>query len=174
MKAFRDYILHSKVIAFVPSSTIKDILVQAGSEGRRGKWISKLQEYDFEIKPTKLVKGQGLTKLLATSAFDLADENHMNPILSDTGERNPQEPSGNPQEPLKTPQEPPHSISPYFRDSAWYKDIIFYLQNLQCPPDMEKSRYRSLKLKSLKYCILQEKLYWKDPGGILLDCINEV
>ena len=38
---------------------------------------------------------------------------------------------------------------------------------------MEKSRYRSLKLKSLKYCILQEKLYWKDPGGVLLDCINE-
>ena len=42
MKAFRDYILHSKVIAYVPSSTVKDILVQADSEGRRGKWISKL------------------------------------------------------------------------------------------------------------------------------------
>ena len=47
------------------------------------------------------------------------------------------------------------------------------MQNLQFPPDMERSQYRSLKLKSLKYCILQSKLYWKDPGGILLNCINE-
>ena len=75
MKAFRDYILHSKFIAYVPTSTVKDILVQEDNEGRRGKWISKLQEYDFEIKPTKLVKGQGLAKLLATSIFDISDEN---------------------------------------------------------------------------------------------------
>ena len=57
MKAFRDYILHSKIIAYVPFSAVKDILVQSNSEGKRGKWIAKLQEYDFEIKPTKLVKG---------------------------------------------------------------------------------------------------------------------
>ncbi len=64
-------------------------------------------------------------------------------------------------------------VSPYFKDSVWYKDIIFYLQNLQCPLD-GKAQYRSLKLKSLKYCILQEKLYWEYPGGILLDFINEI
>lgn len=75
MKAFRDYILHSKAIAYVPSSTVKDILVQADSEGIRGKWISKLQEYDFEIKPTKLVKGQGLAKLLTASIPNITDEN---------------------------------------------------------------------------------------------------
>ena len=79
----------------------------------------------------------------------------MNPILDQENERNPQEPLGNPQEPTRTtqepsrqdtnqmneqnPQEPAQSISSYFKDSAWYKDIIFYLQNLQCPPDMEKS-----------------------------------
>ncbi len=155
MKTFRDYILHSKVIAYVPSSTVKDILVQADSEGRRGKWIAKLQEYDFEIKPTKLVKGQGLAKLLATSTFDMADENQMNPILDQENERNPQEPLGNPQKPTRTTQEPSHQdtdqtneknpkepaqlVSPYFKDLAWYKDIIFYLQNLQFPSDMEKA-----------------------------------
>ena len=36
---------------------VKDILVQGGSEGKRGKWISKIQEYDMDIKPTKLIKG---------------------------------------------------------------------------------------------------------------------
>ena len=32
-----------------------------------GKWIAKIMEYDVDIKPTKLVKGQGLAKLLADS-----------------------------------------------------------------------------------------------------------
>ena len=32
--------------------------------GIKGKWVSKIQEYDLEIKPTKLIKGQGLAKML--------------------------------------------------------------------------------------------------------------
>jgi hypothetical protein len=40
-------------------------LNQPDSDGKRGKWIEKIQEYDLEIKPTKLIKGQGLAKLLA-------------------------------------------------------------------------------------------------------------
>ena len=32
--------------------------------GKRGKWVSKIQEYDLEIKLTKLIKGQGLAKML--------------------------------------------------------------------------------------------------------------
>jgi hypothetical protein len=42
-------VLHSKVIAYVPSSVIKDILTQLNSDGKRSKWINKLLEYDMEI-----------------------------------------------------------------------------------------------------------------------------
>ena len=42
LKYFRDYILHSKVITYILGSTIKDILYQADSEGRRGKLISTI------------------------------------------------------------------------------------------------------------------------------------
>jgi len=49
----------------VENSTIKDIVNQLDNDGRRGKWIAKIQEYDLEIKPTKSVKEQGLAKLLA-------------------------------------------------------------------------------------------------------------
>ena len=38
---------------------------------------------------------------------------------------------------------------------------------------MSKSKGRSLKLKSAKYYILNSALYWKDPGGILLNCLVE-
>jgi len=41
--------------------------LQPDSDGRRGKWLAKIQEYDLEIKPTKLIKGQGLEKLLVES-----------------------------------------------------------------------------------------------------------
>ena len=110
MKAFKDYILHSKVMAYVPTSTVKDILVQSDSEGKRGKWIAKLQEYDFEIKPTKLVRGQVLAKLLATSSFEVTDEPepNMSPVLEQREVRNPQEPSPEhtKQAEGKNPQEP--------------------------------------------------------------------
>ena len=57
LKAFRTYVFHSKVIAYVPTSVVKDILVQADSDGKRGRWLAKIQEFDLEVKPTKLVKG---------------------------------------------------------------------------------------------------------------------
>ena len=40
-------------------------MVQYDSEGKRGRWIAKIMEYDIDIKPTKLIKGQGLEKLKA-------------------------------------------------------------------------------------------------------------
>ena len=67
LKFFRIYVLHSKVIAYVPNVAIKDVLTQPDSEGKRGKWIAKIMEYDVEIRPAKIVKGQGLAKLLADS-----------------------------------------------------------------------------------------------------------
>ena len=67
MKIFKIYVLHSKVIAYVPNAAIKDVLTQPDNEGKRGKWIAKIMEYDVDIRPTKLVKGQGLAKLLADS-----------------------------------------------------------------------------------------------------------
>jgi hypothetical protein len=44
---------------------MKDILVQPDIDGKRSKWIAKILEFDLEIKPTRLIKGQGLEKLLA-------------------------------------------------------------------------------------------------------------
>ena len=44
---------------------MKDVLTQPDIDGKRAKWISKLIEFDIEVKPTKLVKGLGLAKLMA-------------------------------------------------------------------------------------------------------------
>ena len=55
LKEFRVYILHSHVIAHIPTSVVKGILTQPNREGRRRKWIAILLDYDMEIKSTKLV-----------------------------------------------------------------------------------------------------------------------
>jgi hypothetical protein len=43
---------------------VKDILIHPDIDGRRSKWIAKILEFDLDIRPTKLIKGQGLAKLL--------------------------------------------------------------------------------------------------------------
>ena len=77
IKDFRIYILYSHVIAYVPNAVVKDILTQEGLEGKRGKWIASILEYDIEIKPTKLIKGQGLAKLMSETNFQALDINQL-------------------------------------------------------------------------------------------------
>jgi len=45
------------VIPYVPSALVKNVLMQPDVDGRRAKWITKLIEFNIELKPTKLVRG---------------------------------------------------------------------------------------------------------------------
>jgi hypothetical protein len=42
LKSFRVYVLQSIITTYVPKSSVKKILVQLDSEGKRGKWIVKI------------------------------------------------------------------------------------------------------------------------------------
>lgn len=70
------------------------------------------------------------------------------------------------QEEMATPQ-----INEPFADSPYYAYIIFLLLNLQAPPSLTRTKARFLKMKSLRYCIIDNDLFWKDDGGILLNCL---
>ena len=58
---------------------MKDILTQ-DPNGKRGKWIAVILEYDLEIKPTKLIKGQGLARLMVESNFEVLHINMINSL----------------------------------------------------------------------------------------------
>jgi hypothetical protein len=77
LKSFRTYVLHSNIITYVPTNSFKDILVQPDSDGRRGRWLAKIQEFDLEVKPTKLIKCQGLAKLLVESNLKALRRSHL-------------------------------------------------------------------------------------------------
>ena len=70
------------------------------------------------------------------------------------------------QEEMVTPQ-----IIEAFINSPQYAGIIFILFNLQDPPGLSRTKSRFLKMKTMKYCILDNVLFWKDHGRILLNCL---
>ena len=67
IKSFRCYLVGATIIAFVPSAIVKDISSQQEVSDRRCMWINRIQEFNIEIQITKLVRGQGLEKLMAQS-----------------------------------------------------------------------------------------------------------
>lgn len=155
LKEFRVYILHSHVVDYVPSVAIKEILTRSDLDRRRAKWIVVFLEYDLEIKPTKIIKGQGLAKLMTQYSYDALEINMMEIDSTSVIVSNQLE------------------VCPDFLASIWYKDIIYVLQNLQAPEGLSKTQARSLKLKPAKFCIIDRYLYWKDLGGVLLNCSLE-
>ena len=116
-------------------------MTQLDNEGKRGKWIAKIMEYDVKIRPTKLVKGQGLAKLLADSncqalGLDLKAEQPT-------------------QEEIQAEQEK-EKIMDHYAESTWYADIVHFILYLQCPEHLDKKATRSLKLKTTKYSSIEK------------------
>ena len=74
----------------------------------------------------------------------------------------------------ETSQSSTKSVIKYkFLYSDWYKDIIHYLCFFSYPPSINRTKYKALKLKARPYVIIDAKLYWKDPVGVLLLCLTE-
>jgi hypothetical protein len=60
-------------------------------------------------------------------------------------------------------------VDEVFLNSPWYTNLIFVLHKLQDPPGLTKTKASFIKLKALKFCILEGNLYWKDLGRIFLN-----
>jgi hypothetical protein len=46
------------------------------------------------------------------------------------------------------------------------------MQELKPPDGMGKRKERYLNLKEVTYCLIDRELYWKDPLGLLLRCLD--
>ena len=74
IKHFKPFLIKSHTKVMVSHPLIKIFLIQKDLGDKRENWVTTLQEYDLEIKPTKIVRGQGLCKLL-TETIDTTSEN---------------------------------------------------------------------------------------------------
>jgi hypothetical protein len=59
--SFRVYVLHARVTTYVLSASVKDILIQPDIDGRRGKWIAKILEFDLD-KAHQVGKREGFSQ----------------------------------------------------------------------------------------------------------------
>jgi hypothetical protein len=115
LKHFRVYVLQFEITAYVPSSAVKEILVQPDCEGKRGKWITKILEYNLTINPTQLIKGQGLAKLISESNCRAIRLYHFYKKSQDSS--------------FQIEETGSHVKNKYF-SSPWYKDVVFFLLNI--------------------------------------------
>lgn len=108
VKKFKHYILSNKLFSIVLDPTMKTLLIQNEMGERRTKWVTLLQEYDMEIQPMKLVRGQELTQTIVETTAEVGPE-------------------------LIVQQYQFEDVSL----GEWYDDIIYYLLNHKCPPRLQ-------------------------------------
>ena len=126
VKQFIFYILNSHSKAFVLDLAVKMLLTQQEiGVNKRASWIAKVQEYDLNIKHTKLVRGKGLYKAIVEGSFK--DEEEMDeemPLVLFIG-----------------------------NVDDWFSNIAYFLTYGERPDHLSPKEKRTLKLKSMKYVI---------------------
>eukprot|EP00253_Pinus_taeda_P009215 PITA_09215 len=147
VKHYRPFLLkaHTKVI--VPFSSVRQMLIQRELGEKRANWVTTLQEYDLEIKPAKIVRGQGFCRLLA-GASNI-------PETSDTDQ-----------------SETINQISIIDSESQ-YADLIFYLKNGYAPPNLSYKNKRAIILKANFFTIIDDVLFRQNCDSVLLRCLEK-
>eukprot|EP00253_Pinus_taeda_P027681 PITA_27681 len=147
VKHYRPFLLktHTKVI--VPFPAVRQLLIQKELGEKRANWATVLQEYDLEIRPTKIVRGQGFCRILA-GASNI-------PESSDTD-----------------PTEEINQVSVTDSESQ-YADLIFYLKNGHAPPHLSYKSKRAIRLKAKSFTIIDNVLFKKNYDSILLRCLEK-
>jgi hypothetical protein len=116
---------------------------------RRGNWMAIVQKFDLDIKPAKLVKGQGLCKL-EVEAQDQVNEDPgwENEIVLWCGEAS--------------------YISP--GQESWYGKLTYLLHHGTYPENLNSRERRALRLKSAQHRLINLVLFRVNYDGVILRC----
>lgn len=60
LKKFKHLIFNNKVHLMVSHPSVKELLLSRDLNEKRAGWITKVMQYDIDIKITKLVRGKGM------------------------------------------------------------------------------------------------------------------
>ncbi|XP_057849101.2 uncharacterized protein LOC131060021 [Cryptomeria japonica] len=149
VKYFKFYILNSHTLVLVPDTTVKSILTQQEFGTKRGNWIAKIQEYDLEIRPTKLVHGKDLYQLMTENG-----SSHLCDKVDDISECLP-------------------TVLFVNTTNEWYSSISHFLTYGDCPSYLSYRERRNVKLKVANFVIWDNCLY-KNIDGVFPRCVDKV
>ncbi|KAH9308651.1 hypothetical protein KI387_036562, partial [Taxus chinensis] len=94
LKKFKHLVSNNKVQLLVSHAGVKDFLLNKDLNEKRVGWITRVMEYDVEIKITKMVRGKGLCeKLVLGKQKEVCNEEEAILTVQDS-----HEPSGNQEE----------------------------------------------------------------------------
>jgi len=102
----------------------------------------------MDTKATKLIKGWGLSKILIEANYQamginlLAEISELN-VVGGEGKSNEQD----------------NRIAYKYLCFDWYKNIVQYLLFLSFPSNLDREKYKALRMKTQKYVIINGQLY---------------
>ncbi|KAH9326344.1 hypothetical protein KI387_006522 [Taxus chinensis] len=70
LKKFKHLVSNNKIQLLVSHAGVKEFLLSKDLNEKHARWITRVMEYDIEIKVTKLVHGKGLCEKLASGQQD--------------------------------------------------------------------------------------------------------
>jgi hypothetical protein len=153
VKHFRPYLLRSHTKVIVPHTAVRALLIQKEPGDRRGNRLTTLQEYDLEIKPAKLVKGQGLCKLAAEAQDPQTEQeegwdNEVDMLQNEV---------------LYIPAS----------TNSWYNDLKYYLTHGSSSNHLDARKKRAFRLKSTQYQLIDGVLFRQNYDQVLLRWLEE-
>jgi hypothetical protein len=152
VKHFRSYLLKSRTKVIVPYPAVRNLLVQKELGEKRANWVTSLQEYDLEITPAQIVRGQGLCKLV---------------VDSETGQQEDSDTSNLEQSDQSLICCAQNLVSP------WYDDIRFCLEHGSAPRHLDPAKRRALRLKSASFHLVNGILFRQNFDGVLMRCLEK-
>jgi hypothetical protein len=120
--------------------------------GKRENWMTSLQEYDLEIVPTRIVRGQGICKLVADSIEKLESQ-----INTSTANQHDEK----------------KICCAQNVTNSWYDNIRFYLLHGSSPCNLDTKNIRALRLKSNSFQLINDILFRKNFDDVFLHCIEK-
>ena len=109
-----------------------------------------MQEYDLEFKPTTIIKGQGICKLMAESKYNEYDDWENEAKL--------------------------HMIDMchiFTAPESWSRDLIHYLQQGYLPEHWNSKQRWALRLKSASYQIIDGVRFKNKYDRVLMRCLEQ-
>jgi hypothetical protein len=152
VKHFRSYLLKSRTKVVVPYPAVRNLLVQKELGEKRENWMTSLQEYDLEITPAQIVRGQGLCKLVVDSVEKLESQINTSTVNQHKEKQ------------ISCAQTTPNS---------WYENIRFYLLHGSAPHNIDPKNRRALRLKSASFQLINDILFRKNFDGVFLRCLEK-